>query len=355
MRPALLRLEVGDDALPLAPDTRALLLSRAWFRGRVFDLSAVPAAQRRAALRAQLLAWAPFDDTDFLVALQGLHATAYAWDRQRVRERLDDLGLGAARRVALWPETLWQRVPAGDGVRCLALEEGVEAQAWSGGRLVATRWWPQAPTAAAWSAWARALSDGLQPPAEAPMAQAPDWLAAPAAGWLTLDDLRSSWTPMQRLIVGSIAVAFTGLGAAQLRDGVGAWSEGMRLQDALAQQKKALGPVVTARDQALTRAAQGQQLAAALDGVQPLRVLQHLADRLSPHAVTLREFELAGDRLVITVEPSTGTQRAALVRDLQAGGWFDDVAQSRAGDARGGWMFEMRLNGLRQPPAAGPR
>lgn len=60
----------------------------------------------------------------------------------------------SARRQAV-PETLYHRPVEGFALRsCI---EGVEGQFWQSGALIASRWWPQSPSASEWSVFRRAV------------------------------------------------------------------------------------------------------------------------------------------------------------------------------------------------------
>ncbi len=322
------------------------LLSRGRCRYRFFDTELQAAGRLRGRLRASLLAWAPFDNSDYRIVLRGSQAMVWAWDAARVQ---DDLArAGAPAQVRLHLEAL-QRDAHEDGTRLLQGIDGFEAQHWRGGVLRASRWWPQAPDAAAWASWASTVDGAAAQPAEAIAPQ--PWLARPWAEGLDLAALDSNTSPFERFAVGAALVSLTGLSAAQLHQ---AWDMQVRLR-ALEAERQSLAagvaPAIAARDRALALAAEADALAARSHAVQPLEVLVHLAERLPQRGVLLRDLELQGRNLRLGLELGPDMARAALVQDLQAGGWLTRVTESRDAGGPGRASFEMTLADLRPPPA----
>ena len=338
---------------PLAELPAALdrwVVARSLCRYRHFQLGAVAPAQRRAVLRNLLLAWAPFDDSNYRVVLRGDAAAAWAWDGADARAQLDRAGAPAKAR--LWPETLLRQRPLAEGVRAVRALEGHEAQLWLHGELQASRWWPTRPADDEWTRWCRTL------PSVAAAAADPARPAEVMAGWCApwaeaqdLDALASTRSRIEQLALWAALAGLAGLTGAQAHL---AW-------DTLAQQRElsaeaerlavVSAPVRAAREQALELLAQAQTLSRHLVAVQPLEVLQHLVERLPPRGVQLKEFELTGLRLRIALEASADVARAALVKDLQAAGWLQQVTEVRDTAGRGWLGFEMQLAAPR-PPAA---
>jgi Tfp pilus assembly protein PilN len=85
--------------------------------------------------------------------------------------------------------------------------------------------------------------------------------------------------------------------------------------------------------------------------VLPLEVLQHLSEVLPRRGVTLKELELSGQKLRLALELTPEVQRSALVKELQAGGWFNKVSEARDGASRGWILFETELAGQPAPAA----
>ena len=303
-------------------------------------------------LRNLLLAWAPFDQSDYRVVMRGDTAFAWAWDRVAAREQLEQAGAPADAR--LWPEPLLRERPLADGVNTLHALEGFEAQLWRGGELLASRWWSAVPDDDEWARWCRALPAGQ--PAGADCARPDQAMPGWCAPWATvqdLDGLTSARSRIERLTLLAGIAGLVGLSAAQAHL---AWAAQVQRRELGAQAQRLAAvsaPLLATRKQALDLLGEAQALSQQLVALQPLEVLQHLAERLPPRGVQLKELELAGPRLRIALEATADVARATLVKDLQAAGWFQQVTEVRDSGGRGWLWFEMQVTGL-QPPAAVP-
>lgn len=316
---------------------------------RAFDLAAIAPAHRRAALRAQVLAWAPFDDTEARVELHGAAAWAYAWDRTRVAAMLasaDDTG------AHVEPEQAFRAAPSRDGPQLVECLEGVEAQYWRGGALHASRWWSALPDADEQRAWQRSLGPLVEGQGHLPVPARTHWRTRPHSSAFALDHLQSTTSRLERIAFASACVVLAGLGAVQARQ---LHEASRRHDDAQAQLERAradAGPTLALRDRALAQAAQAQVLADAVTGVSPLDLLNHLAEVLPASGVTLKELELQGKRLRLALELAPQVARSSIVRELQAGGWLTQVAERSDGGSQGWTRLEMELQGVQAPLVA---
>ena len=342
---------------PDAPDgARAhgrWVIARSLCRFRHFALPAAAGTQRRAVLRNLLLAWAPFDDAAYSVVLRADGATAWAWDRPRSTAALTAADAPAG--AALIPETLLRAPAVRDGLRLVDSLEGVEGQAWLHGQLLASRWWPERPDAAAWARWATAAAAqaGIEVSADETPLQALPW-QRPWADGLSFEALQSSSSRLERIAIGAALTGLVGLSSAQVHQVWDAWQGQQALRGERDRIAAAAAPVIGARDRALALAAEAEALSGQLAAPLPLEVLQHLSERLPPLGAVLKELDLEGSRLRIALEVAPGLPRASIVKDLQASGWFTRVAEVRDASGRGWLGFEMQLQGLRAPasPAA---
>jgi Tfp pilus assembly protein PilN len=230
--------------------------------------------------------------------------------------------------------------------------EGIEAQAWNEEALVASRWWPQLPDPEEAQVWLRSLgplSNGTDAlPAAAPVT----WHRRP---WLELesaDDLRSTSSRLERIAIGSALVGFAALSGAQAHQAFAAYDERQSLQRELERMRLEAAPVLAARDRAESMARELQGLALQLTGVLPLELLQHLSEVLPPRGVTLKELDLSGQRLRLSLELAADLQHSALVKQLQAGGWLTKVTEARDTSSRGWIVFDAELSGHRAPVVA---
>ena len=312
----------------------------------------MPNAQRRAVLRNLLLAWAPFDDGGYCVVSRGDTAFAWAWDRSRAAAALAEAN--STTTVVLVPEALVNSPAAAGSVRLVQALEGVDGQVWREGALQASHWWRVPPEAAEWTRWLRTTA-GDEPQDRDPLVPAVQPLAwqQPWAEGVGIDDLLGSVSRLERVALGAAVVGLVALSSAQLRQGWAAYAERRDLaaeRDRLAAQAT---PVVLARDRALVLAADASLLSTQLSAPTPLEVMQHLAERLPAAGVVLKELELNGTRLRISLDVAPTLARTTLVRDLQAGGWFAQVNEVRDVSGRGWIGLEMQVQGLR-PPATTP-
>lgn len=274
---------------------------------------------------------------------------AWAWDDARAASMLADAGGSAGAR--LWPETLLTGPATTPCVRLVRAVEGVDGQVWRGGDLLASRWWPQMPDTEEWARWARTAAFDVESAGETllPPVEEPHW-QRPWAEGSDLDAMLSNTSRMERVALGASLIGLVGLSAAQAHQAWSAYVDRRELLEEQAQVAALAAPVQGARDRALALADEATALSGQLVAVQPLEVLQHLAETLPPHGVTLTELELNGTRLRVALEAGPEISRSAIVKDLQAPGWFAQVAEVRDGNVRNGLMFEMQVKGLRPPP-----
>jgi hypothetical protein len=324
------------------------LLSRKLCRFRRFVVPVQAGAQGRVVLRNLLLAWSPFDSSDYRVVLRGETAWAWAWDRSVVATLLPDTRSG----VTVLPETLLVE-PARSSlprlVRCL---EGVEGQVWRGNDLLASRWWAQTPPADEWQQWCRAsgAQDPIDSAAPSPALSEPNWLGSPWAEGVKVEQLLSSGSHLESVALGAALVALVGLSAVQMRQ---AWAAHSEHKERLTERDRlaaTAAPVTLARDKALALGIEAENLSKQLVALQPLDVMLHLSERLPARGVTLKEFELVQPRLRIALDVNADVARTAIVKDLQAAGWFQQVTEVRDTAGRGWVWFEMQVQGTSPPP-----
>ena len=117
------------------------------------DLSRLPANKRASALNLQLPQWSPYRDSDYAVTWSDGVASVWCWDQALADAALVARGLKpqGLRKI---PETLLRPRQA-EGFRLLACLDGFEGQCWGASQLLASRWWPAMPDAAALLAFQR--------------------------------------------------------------------------------------------------------------------------------------------------------------------------------------------------------
>ncbi len=310
----------------------------------------MPAQDRRAALRNLVLAWAPFDASEYRVGLRGEMALAWAWDSRQVADLLR--AAGADDHVEVLPEGLLRPPMAADGMRLMNCLEGVEAQAWVAGFPVLSRWWPERPDEAEWASFARGASPTANVPALPTTIDPVAWQRRPWFDCQGLDALASPLSRIEVLAAAAAVACLVALTAGQASQTLGL----VRLIDArktdIEQIRSAAAPLLTARDSALSASAEADTLAQGLAGVQPIEVLRHLGEVLPPKGVTLKQFELTDRVLRLGLELAPEVQRSEVVKELQAGGWLSGVTELPAAQGHTWVTFEMRLTSLNPPLAA---
>jgi hypothetical protein len=344
---AVLRLE-GFDSLPRSHwwAQTTIVVARSRCRVRWFRLAGLPANERLAALRLQVEAWRPFANTGARLALLGEDGIALAWDASAAQQQLRADGL-APERCQFLPETLVQ--PAGaDGLRLLRCAEGFEAQRWSDGFLRASRWWADPLTAQDWQEFVHAsgAGDAGSTPPE------PQELGIATGAWVKHYPLHASaegseGTEQRVVFAGALALTLAaGVLAHQLWD---ARQQGQALARQIADAKTATAPVLRDRDATMAAVDEVEKIAAWFALPLPVDVIGHLHDMLGRSGVKIKDLDLEGSKLRIGLQLTPNATRAGIVKDLQAGGWFTEVSEVRADNARGLLTMEMRVAGLRPP------
>jgi hypothetical protein len=302
-----------------------VLLSRALCRTKVLDLAGVRVADRGAALRLQLAAWAPFDRPGFIVGLRAGRALAFAWDEAFVRPHLDDGGLPA--EVSVLPEALFRR-PMAEGIRLVQGLEGVEAQVWADGLPVRSHWWPHLPEQGDWREFLAARDAvGASWPVEPSLAEV-DWLRRP---WLACKPPEKVGRGLSRvealtwLTAACLASGLAGLAGRSWHQAHLDLEDANRLRESVQQQ---VGPYIVKRDEALRLASQADSLARGLAGGQPLMVFDQLRERLPSKGVILQDLQLQGDKVRVVFAMSPEVSRASLVEQLKSGTAFESVSES---------------------------
>lgn len=119
------------------------------------DASKVPKKQREGFVALAVKRAAPFDDPEYDIAWSTDGAAAvWYWSRARARSLL---GEQSRKRQKFLAEAAFTGEPKPEGTELLALPEGMEGRVWSNGRLHASRWWPQPPTALQWQDFIRGV------------------------------------------------------------------------------------------------------------------------------------------------------------------------------------------------------
>lgn len=326
-----------------------VLVARSLLRVRCLRLpEQISLADRWGALRAQALAWQPFEHGLLRMGLRQHQGLLVAWDSLLVERVAEQLGV-APDAIQWLPEIVVQApLP---GLQLLQGMDGFEARCTDEDRLQHSRWWPELPDAAQWSEFLRTL------PAAWAGSAMPAPLAAEslASAWLDLRPIHEDTAQQrrqERWWVAGVGLALALAAVPTMKAHVELRSQRAELNAQLERQMQASEPLRQQQQRAMAMSEQAQRLAAELDGPQPLSVLAHLAETLPRDGVLLREFDLEGQRLRLVLEVAPTVSRGALVSRMQQGGWFAEVVEQGA-VPRAGWVaYGVTLSGHRPVPSA---
>jgi hypothetical protein len=321
---------------------RRIIIARSLLRVKQFDLAnGIAAADRLASLRAQALAWQPFDVTGLRFGLIGTRGICFGWDASAAASAVSSAGL-VPDEVDWMPESALLAPQGDEPCRLLRGREGYEGQCWQQGMLLASRWWPLEPTEVEWSDFSR-----LNPVASGVARPAPVEVGESSRPWIDLrgpDQAQDSVARLERLAVfggGLLLVAAT---APVLHEAWLLHSSVQQAEQQLDELSASASSVARIRTEALKANAATNELVAELRSLSPLIVMKELSEVLPKEGVLLKEMDLEGDSLKLTMELAPGLSRSALVERLQSTNVFGGIAEQRA-QAQANWVsYTMRVN-----------
>ncbi len=206
--------DMDGAAAHLAPG-QTLVLSRAWCRFKLYRAAAgLSTSQVARAARLHAEEHAPFAQSGTLLLRTPQGVAIWYWDKDRIA----DASARAGRAIgSCAPETLYR--DAGEGWRILVCAEGLEAQYWEQGGLIASSWRRGAFTHAQWAAFVLGVENATMDAPDAP----PEPVYAPLqpeARWRR-QQIREplSWRDSEIVALG---IALVGLGVAAFYGGQGA-------------------------------------------------------------------------------------------------------------------------------------
>lgn len=321
---------------------RRVVVARSLLRVRHFDLSGgISAQDRPAALRAQALAWQPFEDSTLRFGLKGGQGICFGWDAVQASAAAAQAGLSAD-DIEWVPESVLLLPPEGDGCRLVRLREGCEGQVWQQGMLLSSRWWPEPPSEVEWSNFIRLTpgAAGDSPPAVAPVPEG-------KRPWIELrspDQSQDSVARLERLIVFGGGLLLVGLTVPVVHEAWSLHSAVRQAEEQVETLSAAASSVARLRTEAMQLKSSTADLVRGLRTQSPLLVMKELSEVLPKEGVVLKEFDQEGDKLKLTVELAPGLSRSALVERLQSTGVFGSIVEQRA-QLQANWVaYTMRVN-----------
>lgn len=279
---------------------------------------------------------------------------AIAWDAAGAQQHLQSEGLERERCLFI-PESLVQAA-GDDGLRVVRGVEGFEAQCWKDGFLRASRWWAEPLTPRDWQEFVHASGGArhaaLDVATAVPEPQVFEAAAVPWAKHYPLHVSANDAAGLEHRLVLAGALGLTLSAGALAHQFWDAQQKGRALSQQISDTKTAAATVLSARDATVAAVDDVKKMANWFAVPQPIDVIGYLHDALGRSGVQVKDLELEGDKLRLGLQLTPQATRAAVVKDLQAGGWVADVTEVRADNARGLLTMEMRLIGSRPPAAA---
>lgn len=289
------------------------------------------------AARFEALRLSAFQDPGVYAHIEGDLALIWTWDQRAADEALLDSDIVIAELPPFVPEPAL-RPPEfeHDRTRLLACERGVEGQAWRGGTLVASRWWPQPPSRGDWLAFARAA--GL-PVTDAPEPEHLSYLSRPwarnaaAAGGLKQGASRL-WRPA--VMAAALVLAF-GIGKlvraeVAARQAGGVWAEAAWQAE----------PVTQALNRMNAAADSYETLLTAVRAPDALYAMESAVAALSGRSEQVADFEFAEGRLTLGLARASLLDSGDLVRAFENAPAFSEVSLD-AGGSDGRLILTMRV------------
>jgi hypothetical protein len=305
-----------------------------------FDPGAARGGAAWAAARLHAASAAPFVQAGALVEKSGRGFSIWWWDRERVDPILAEAF--GDRPPPLGPETFVP--PVGGGWRVLRLTDGVEAQLWRDGGLVASRWRRGAFDAASWEAFVRIQPGPGDAPSEPPAALAGFRAPFPrysAGGGLIPEHLL-------RAAPAALAVLLLTAAAFWLGQGLKLRSQSQDLERVAALERRAAPAPVVGSANAARRLAAFTALSERPNLVAATGVATRI---LRLYGVGIEGVDAQGDTLNLTLPYSTLASVDRIARDMEASGVFTDVRPlTNAADHT--LQLRMRLTGRPETAAA---
>ena len=296
------------------------------------DAGKVPIKQRNAFAALAVRRIAPFPDPEFDAAW-GSDGTAAIWYWSRSRTD----GLAASepgRRKRFVAEARYAGAPMERGTELLRYPEGLEARAWKNGKVIASRWWRDSPSASDWREFCRGASlggDGMGPVPEASdviLAAAPWSREGTSGAALQLSGL-DQYLPKAALIVASLFLLALGAELGFIaRAQVDIWRSGLAATRLDAPLKR----ILDARDATDQHGAQIASLLA-LRSLRPTTSLMAEVARLVPgNNWQIRKWSQPTQDAVEISLIAPGSNPEQLVSALEASPMLKNVA-AELGDA----------------------
>ena len=295
------------------------MLARGFSAYTVLDGGAVPARKRRGFVDMAVARWSPFPDPQSHVEWVGDRAMVWTWSKSRVLAGEDEAVLPAPRRVL--PESLFRGQPQLAGEELVVLDEGLEARAWQGGVLTASRWWPAMPDLPEWNDFRRGA--GL-----APAAALPEALPFPLSdrAWLLAgkEGLGETFGHYRSYLVAAVAGIACAVLAALVVGNLALRISILQVDREIAAREQALDKIITARELAQS-GLQAIESELALRPPAGQVELMALVSSLMRGPWQLQEWKLVDARNLQLTAQMINPDPRAIVKAWEASGRFTEV------------------------------
>lgn len=293
------------------------------------DASRIPVRQRPEFVALAVRRAAPFADPDFDVLWLHDHAATWYWSRERVMSLVE-----GDRGVRFRAESVFRgNVPAADTEQILALDVqaatgehftvGTEARVWRRGRLLASRWWPQAPSPAEWAVFARGA--GLESADTPPEVEASAILEKPLNASAPRLDLRGQLTLKAPLVAGILATIGVTLLAWQAAGAARASWSAASVEDQISLRSAKMETIISARARADAARAEIDALLALRTPASQTRLLGEIK-RVTPGTWELAGWTQASPEVLEVGFSMSGADVAAIVAAWESSPLLEGVA-----------------------------
>lgn len=291
------------------------------------DASKVPPKQRPGFVALATRRAAPFADPDFDVLWLQDQAAVWYWSQERARSLAGTGSNIRYRAEALFVGTL----PLGDAEQLLVYPPdpaadpgiaGMEARIWRHGRLLATRWWAQAPDAMAWQAFARSAGLDASHPRPEPTIEFLREHPLSATRRRQLDGQIATRMPLiAGVIAGLCLLLLTWQAAGVLR----AQWEGHRVEGRIAQLSARLETIISAREKADQAKVRIDALLRLRTPASQTRLLGEIK-RLTPGAWEMLSWSQSSPEILEVTLKTANPDTAAIVAAWEASPLLQEVA-----------------------------
>ena len=307
------------------------MVARGFCRFSRFDLKSIPAKRRAQALQLQLKQWAPFANPEFAIVFEEHAALVWCWDATWLQIQRDQLPK-LWQRADVIPETVLF-APAIDGMRLIHCLDGIEAQYWKAGELLASRWWSTAPDLQEYLTFSRevghAVSNNTQLPAtQHGVACQQPWLPVmTSANFMSSNPAIEQWIYVILFVGIALSYGWNFLRDQQFVHGI------EQTKTAMANLTGKANNLIQARDNALKAVDEIASRERLNQYPTQIEMMSYVADAI-PSDATITEWEFSENKLRMIIRGGLEVpSRADITKKLIDSGAFSEVQNLLTHDA----------------------